>query len=246
MQKRYRRGFEYSDVWVQDARLVVLNAMDAEARGATVHTRTKVTSARRTEDGKLWTLTLQAEDGTETQTQARAVVNAGGPWAADIDAQVVSSNDPAKLRELVQRWAQTQGSAWERLVAADLERMQAKVAELGAMVSADYADRQVTLVSVLKGALPFMADLMRAISSPVRIDLMEVSSYGGATETSGMVRIPPGVDVPLTPRVRQLIDTSEFRRLARISQLGLVSLVYPAAIHTRFEHSLVSWRNLPS
>ena len=53
--------------------------------------------------------------------------------------------------------------------------------ELGAQVSADYADREVTLVSVLKGSLPFMADLMRAISIPVRIDLMEVSSYGGAT-----------------------------------------------------------------
>ncbi len=63
------------------------------------------------------------------------------------------------------------------------------MAELGALISADYADRQVTLVSVLKGALPFMADLMRAITAPVRIDLMEVSSYGGSTETSGRVRI---------------------------------------------------------
>jgi len=57
-----------------------------------------------------------------------------------------------------------------------------------------------------------------------------------------LVRIPPEVDVPLTPRVRQLIDTADFRRLARISQLGLVSLVYPAAIHTRFEHSLGVYR----
>jgi HD superfamily phosphohydrolase len=54
----------------------------------------------------------------------------------------------------------------------------------------------------------------------------------------GLVRIPPGVDVPLTPRVRRLIDTAAFRRLAQISQLGLVSLVYPAANHTRQEHSL--------
>ena len=58
----------------------------------------------------------------------------------------------------------------------------------------------------------------------------------------GLVRIPPEVDVPLTPRVRQLIDTADFRRLARISQLGLVSLVYPAAIHTRFEHCLGVYR----
>ncbi|HUT14121.1 MAG TPA: HD domain-containing protein [Thermoguttaceae bacterium] len=57
-----------------------------------------------------------------------------------------------------------------------------------------------------------------------------------------MVRIPPELDVPLTGRVRQVIDTAEFRRLARISQLGLVSLVYPAAIHTRFEHSLGVYR----
>ncbi len=57
-----------------------------------------------------------------------------------------------------------------------------------------------------------------------------------------LVRIPDQVDVPLTPRVRQVIDTAEFRRLARISQLGLVSLVYPAAHHTRFEHSLGVYR----
>lgn len=53
-----------------------------------------------------------------------------------------------------------------------------------------------------------------------------------------LVRIPPGMDVPLTPRVRRLIDTPAFRRLAQISQLGLVSLVYPAANHSRQEHSL--------
>ena len=57
-----------------------------------------------------------------------------------------------------------------------------------------------------------------------------------------LVRIPPEVDVPLTGRVRQIIDTADYRRLGRISQLGLVSLVYPAAIHTRFEHSLGVFR----
>jgi hypoxanthine phosphoribosyltransferase len=66
----------------------------------------------------------------------------------------------------------------------------AKVAELGARIGEDYAGRELTLVSVLKGSLPFMADLMRAIPLPVRIDLMEVSSYGGtSTESSGLVRI---------------------------------------------------------
>ncbi len=69
-------------------------------------------------------------------------------------------------------------------------QLQARVAELGSEISADYAGRRLTLVSVLKGSLPFMADLMRVITIPVRIDLMEVSSYGGATtESSGLVRI---------------------------------------------------------
>jgi HD superfamily phosphohydrolase len=60
----------------------------------------------------------------------------------------------------------------------------------------------------------------------------------GRRSASGLVRIPPGVDVPLTPRVRRLIDTAAFRRLSQISQLGLVALVYPAANHSRHEHSL--------
>jgi HD superfamily phosphohydrolase len=70
-------------------------------------------------------------------------------------------------------------------------------------------------------------------------DLPEIA---GLDARSGMVRIPPELDVPLTPRVRRLIDTAAFRRLARISQLGLVPLVYPAANHTRFEHSLGVYR----
>ena len=57
-----------------------------------------------------------------------------------------------------------------------------------------------------------------------------------------IIRIPQQIDVPLTPRVQQIIDTAEFRRLANISQLGLVSLVYPAAHHSRFEHSLGVFR----
>ncbi|MFM7072067.1 MAG: HD domain-containing protein [Planctomycetota bacterium] len=56
------------------------------------------------------------------------------------------------------------------------------------------------------------------------------------------IRIPPEQDVPLTPRVKRLIDTAAFRRLSHISQLGLVALVYPAANHTRFEHSLGVYR----
>ena len=73
--------------------------------------------------------------------------------------------------------------------------------------------------------------------------LLQIPELAALGAPSGVVRLPPEIDVPLTPRVRQLVDTAEFRRLARISQLGLVSLVYPAANHSRFEHSLGVYRN---
>lgn len=73
--------------------------------------------------------------------------------------------------------------------------------------------------------------------------LLEIPELAALGAPASVVRIPPEIDVPLTPRVRQLIDTAEFRRLSQISQLGLVSTVYPAANHTRFEHSLGVYRN---
>lgn len=97
-------------------------------------------------------------------------------------------------------------------VLVDAERIRAKVLELGARLSADYAASELTLVSVLKGSLPFMADLMRAITIPVQIDLMEVSSYGGtSTETSGLVRILKDLSSSIEGRdvliVEDIIDT---------------------------------------
>lgn len=92
------------------------------------------------------------------------------------------------------------------------EQIRDKVAELGSRLSADYAGRPIILVSVLKGSLPFMADLMRAISVPVQIDLMEVSSYGGtATESSGLVRILKDLSSSIEDKdvviVEDIIDT---------------------------------------
>ena len=92
------------------------------------------------------------------------------------------------------------------------EQIRDKVRELGAQITTDYAATSVTLVSVLKGSLPFMADLMRAIEIPVTIDLMEVSSYGGATtETSGLVRILKDLSSSIAGKdvliVEDIIDT---------------------------------------
>lgn len=79
LQARYTRGFVYSDGWVDDARLVVLNAVDARDRGATVMTRTRCAQARRHADH--WSATLVGADGHAHTVRARALVNAAGPWA---------------------------------------------------------------------------------------------------------------------------------------------------------------------
>lgn len=72
--------------------------------------------------------------------------------------------------------------------------------------------------------------------------IRDIPEIRALDEPTGVMRLPPETDVPLTPRVRQIVDTAEFRRLARISQLGLVAMVYPAAHHSRFEHSLGVYR----
>ncbi len=86
-----------------------------------------------------------------------------------------------------------------------------RIAELGAAITADYADRPPLLVGVLKGAFMFMADLCRAIELPVDVDFMAVSSYGNATRTSGVVRIVKDLDVDLTDRhvlvVEDIVDS---------------------------------------
>ena len=83
LQEQYKKAYEYSDCWVQDARLVVLNARDAEARGAHIHTHTKVISAKRVEDH--WQIETECrETGARRMRNARALVNAGGPWVMDV------------------------------------------------------------------------------------------------------------------------------------------------------------------
>jgi hypoxanthine phosphoribosyltransferase len=91
------------------------------------------------------------------------------------------------------------------------EQVQARVAELGAQLSADYEGRDPVLVSVLKGSIIFLADLVRAMPIPLSIDLMEVSSYGASTESSGQVRILKDLSTSITDRevivVEDIIDT---------------------------------------
>ncbi|AWD21823.1 glycerol-3-phosphate dehydrogenase [Fuscovulum blasticum] len=95
LQSRFRHAYEYSDCWVEDSRLVSLNARDAAQRGATVLTRTRVTQATRT--GALWEITTEGPDGVRTH-HAHALVNAGGPWVEDVIRNVVHINSTEGVR----------------------------------------------------------------------------------------------------------------------------------------------------
>ena len=82
----------------------------------------------------------------------------------------------------------------------DEDSLSARVAELGAEVSADYQGRDLLLIGVLKGAVFFMADLMRHITVPCEVDFMAISSYGDSTDSSGIVRILKDLDINIEGR----------------------------------------------
>jgi hypoxanthine phosphoribosyltransferase len=105
------------------------------------------------------------------------------------------------------RWA---GDELGEVVVSKRE-VQERVAQLGRQITEDYAQHPPLLVCVLKGAINFMSDLMRAIELPVEVDFMAVSSYGAATKTSGVVRIVKDLDVDLVGRdvliVEDVVDS---------------------------------------
>lgn len=97
----------------------------------------------------------------------------------------------------------------EVLIPADV--LQARIREIGAEIANDYAGRKPLLICVLKGAMVFMADLMRAIDLPLNIDFIAVSSYGSGTRSTGEVRIVKDLDGPLEGHdmifVEDILDT---------------------------------------
>ena len=96
-------------------------------------------------------------------------------------------------------------------VLIDEETLASRVAELGAEVSADYQGRDLLLIGVLKGAVFFMADLMRHLTVPCEVDFMAISSYGDSTDSSGIVRILKDLDINIEGRdvlvVEDIIDS---------------------------------------
>ncbi|MGR3502311.1 glycerol-3-phosphate dehydrogenase [Pseudaestuariivita sp.] len=95
LEDKFAFAYEYSDCWIEDSRLVALNARDAEARGATIHTRTEVKAAERT--GDHWTVTLSGPEG-QRQITARMLVNTGGPWVRQIIGEVARVNTSENIR----------------------------------------------------------------------------------------------------------------------------------------------------
>ena len=97
LKPQYTLGFEYSDCWVEDARLVVLNARDAADKGAVIAPRTRCISGDR--DAGLWTLTLRDErSGQISKIRARALVNAAGPWVGEVLRSALHIPTPAAVR----------------------------------------------------------------------------------------------------------------------------------------------------
>jgi len=91
------------------------------------------------------------------------------------------------------------------------EQIQAKVAELGKMISADYEGKTPLVICILKGAFIFMSDLVKKVTVPLELDFMAVSSYGNSTKSSGVVKILKDLDVPVEGRhviiVEDIIDS---------------------------------------
>ncbi len=96
LKDEFTHGYEYSDCWVEDARLVVLLARDATNRGAIIRTRMKVTHARRIKD--FWEIDIADAAGKIETINAKVLVNAAGPWVSDILSKVIGRNDPDKIR----------------------------------------------------------------------------------------------------------------------------------------------------
>jgi glycerol-3-phosphate dehydrogenase len=97
LKAQFKKGFEYSDCWVEDSRLVVLNTRDARAKGAQIFTRTRCTSARH--DGGRWRISLRDEaSGQSREVLARLLVNAAGPWIDEVLQRAIRQNDAETVR----------------------------------------------------------------------------------------------------------------------------------------------------
>ena len=98
LKKSFKKGFVYSDAWVDDARMVISNLKSARDMGAEIYARHRCVSARRTEDGKLWQIELEGPNGTKKSLTARGLVNAAGPWVKHFLDEQTQVKTPKRVR----------------------------------------------------------------------------------------------------------------------------------------------------
>ncbi len=152
-------------------------------------------------------------NGPRRHAGIRAAAAFSGGAAARVDSAAVPTNERIQggATDAASKGTTPAGGKgdWrDARVAGDL---QARVRDLAAAISADYAEKRLLLVCVLKGAVFFLSDLMRHIDIPVEVDFMAVASYGSATDSSGVVRILKDLDMPLEGRdvliVEDIVDS---------------------------------------
>jgi hypoxanthine phosphoribosyltransferase len=121
------------------------------------------------------------------------------------------SRASSKRKEFARAVSQAELERGVSEILIDEDRLRARIVELGEEISADYAGRDLLLLGVLKGAVFFMADLMRTLTIPCEIDFMAISSYGAQTDSSGVVRILKDLDINIEGRhvlvVEDIIDS---------------------------------------
>lgn len=167
LKSTYAKGFEYSDCWVEDARLVALNAIDAKERGANIMTRTECVSL--TPVGGNWKATLRVDDRADMTVNAKVVINAAGPWVDQIISQAGSRSNAPSVRLV-------KGSHIIVPKMFDDERCFIFQAGDGRIIFAiPYEDGKLTLIGTTD--LPFEGDLNGVQASPEEIEyLCQVSN----------------------------------------------------------------------
>ncbi len=191
LRPHFTKGFEYSDCWVEDSRLVVLNAMDAAERGATIMTQTECIGLKASSDG--WTARLRKRDGTEELAKAKVVINAAGPWVDHITGQIGSHTNTQNVRLV-------KGS--HIIVPKMFEDERSFIFQAGdgrVIFAIPYEDRRFTLIGTTD--LPFEDDLDAVKASDEEIQYLCDVSNEYFTQT-----ITPDDVVSTYSGVRPLFD----------------------------------------
>lgn len=162
LKSHFKKGFEYSDCWVEDARLVVLNAMDAKERGATIMTRTECLSLK-PQNGN-WRATLRVDESADMTIDAKVVINAAGPWVDHVAGQAGARSNAPQVRLV-------KGS--HIIVPKMFEDERSFIFQAGddrIIFAIPYEDDRFTLIGTTD--LPFEDDLNKVSASPEEIQYL--------------------------------------------------------------------------